>query len=74
MTKRRVFISVPMDNRLDERRRQLVQAVLQLISEAGFEPQRFLYTGLPASMGWNFQTVDEVMLAVCGGCDFCPPS
>jgi hypothetical protein len=46
MIKRRVFISVPMDNRLDERRRQLVQAVLQLISEAGFEPQRFLSRGL----------------------------
>src|SRR5262249_10972354 len=45
--------------RLDQGRQQVVQAVLQLISEAGFEPQRFLYSGLPALMGWGFQTVDE---------------
>jgi len=62
-----------MDNRLDERRRQLVEAVLQLISEAGFEPQRFLYTGLPASMGWNFQTVDEVMRRCVGAVIFALP-
>jgi Predicted nucleotide-binding protein containing TIR-like domain len=73
MTKRRVFISVPMDGRLNERQRQVVQAVLQLISEAGFEPQRFLYTGLPASMGWNFQTVDEVMRRCVGTVIFALP-
>ena len=70
MLKRRVFISVPMDNHLDQGQRQVVQAVLQLISDAGFEPQRFLYSGLPASMGWNFQTVDEVMRRCVGAVIF----
>lgn len=66
MIKRRVFVSVPMDHHLDQRRREVVHAVLQMISDAGFEPQRFLYSGLPASMGWNFQTVDEVMRRCVG--------
>lgn len=73
MIKRRVFISVPMDNHLDQDRRQVVHAVLQLISDAGFEPQRFLYSGLPASMGWNFQTVDEVMRRCVGAVIFALP-
>lgn len=67
MVKRRVFISVPADNHLKPHQREVVNAVLQSISGAGFEPQRFLYSGLPASMGWNFQTVDEVMRRCVGG-------
>jgi len=70
MIKRRVFISVPMDQHLDEHQLKVVHAVLQLISEAGFEPQRFLYSGLPASMGWNFQTVEEVMRRCVGAVIF----
>lgn len=73
MIKRRVFVSVPMDNHLDDGRRAVVQAVLKLISDAGFEPQRFLYSGLPASMGWNFQTVDEVMRRCVGAVIFALP-
>jgi hypothetical protein len=70
MIRRRVFISVSKDHHLDEGRRQIVHSVLQLIEEAGFEPQRFLYSGLPASMGWNFQTVDEVMRRCMGAVVF----
>jgi hypothetical protein len=73
MIKRRVFISVPMDQHLDEGRRQVVRAVLQLISDAGFESQRFLYSGLPASIGWNFQTVDEVIRRCVGAVIFALP-
>jgi len=62
-----------MDNHLDEGRREVVHAVLRLISNAGFEPQRFLYSGLPASMGWNFQTVDEVMRRCVGAVIFALP-
>jgi predicted nucleotide-binding protein len=62
-----------MDSHLDQGRRQVVQAVLQLISDAGFEPQRFLYSGLPASMGWSFQTVDEVMRRCVGAVIFALP-
>ena len=73
MIKRRVFISVPCDNHLDEGRRQVVRAVLQRISDAGFEPQRFYYSGLPAAMGWNFQTVDKVMRRCVGAVIFALP-
>jgi hypothetical protein len=73
MVKRRIFISVPADNNLDPERREFVHAVLRLISDAGFEPQRFLYSGLPASMGWNFQTVDEVMRRCVGAVIFAFP-
>src|SRR5262249_32773612 len=73
MFSRRVFISVPADNYLGEKRSSLVNAILQSISKAGFEPQRFLYSGLPASMGWNFQTVDEVMRRCVGAVIFAFP-
>jgi predicted nucleotide-binding protein len=56
-----------MEVRLDERRNRIVEAVLASVRDAGFEPQRFLSEGLPASMGWNFQTLDEVMRR-CVGC------
>src|SRR5262245_13801003 len=73
MVSRRVFISVPADNYLGQKRSNLVNAILQSISKAGFEPQRFLYSGLPASMGWNFQTVDEVMRRCVGAVIFAFP-
>lgn len=73
MIKRRVFVSVPADNHLQAGQREVVGSVLQLISNAGFEPQRFLYSGLPASMGWNFQTVDEVMRRCVGAVIFAFP-
>jgi hypothetical protein len=62
-----------MDHHLDQNQRQVVQAVLQLISDAGFEPQRFLYSGLPASLGWNFQTLEEVMRRCVGAVIFALP-
>lgn len=73
MIKRRVFISVPSDSHLNEKRRNFVYSILELIREAGFEPQRFLYDGLPASMGWNYQTVDEVMRRCVGAVIFAFP-
>src|SRR5258707_7956043 len=66
MVKRRVFVSVPADNHLSEKQRKIVAAVYHLIQDAGFEPQRFFSSGLPASMGWNFQTVDEVVRRCVG--------
>jgi len=66
MVKRRVFVSVPAENHLDDKQRNIVAAVYQLIQGAGFEPQRFFVSGLPASMGWNFQTVDEVVRRCVG--------
>jgi hypothetical protein len=67
MVKRRVFVSVPADNHLNENQREIVASVYRLIQDAGLEPQRFFVSGLPASMGWNFQTVDEVVRR-CVGC------
>ena len=66
MVKRRVFVSVPADYHLNENQRKIVTAVYQLIQDAGYEPQRFFVSGLPASMGWNFQTVDEVLRRCVG--------
>jgi len=62
-----------MDSHLDKAAREVVHAVLQLIADAGFEPQRFLFSGLPVSMGWNFQTVDEVMRRCVGAVIFALP-
>ena len=73
MVKHRIFVSVPMDTHLDERHNRIVEAVLKLVREAGFEPQRFLHEGLPASMGWNFQTLDEVMRRCVGAIVFASP-
>ena len=73
MVKRRVFISVPMNNHLSPKERAIVDTVINSISTAGFEPQRFLYSGLPASMGWNFQAVDKVMRRCIGAVIFALP-
>lgn len=73
MIKRRVFISVPMDKSLDKSRKAIVDAVLKLISDEGYEPQRFLISGMPADMGWNFQTVEEVMRRCVGAVIFAFP-
>lgn len=61
MVKRRIFVSVPVDDHLDERRKKLKAAVLKRVAQMGFEPQQFLVSGIPAGMGWNFASVDEVM-------------
>jgi hypothetical protein len=66
MVKRRVFVSVPAENHLDEKQRKIVAALYEQIHAAGFEPQRFFVSGIAASMGWNFQTVDEVIRRCVG--------
>lgn len=66
MIKRRVYLSVPLDHNLGENERALVAAIVKLIADAGLETQRFMISGLPASMGWNWDTVDEVMRRCVG--------
>ena len=66
MVKRRVFVSVPVDSHLDDDQRKLVVSIIRLIGDNGFEAQRFMISGLPASMGWNFKTVEEVMKRCVG--------
>ncbi|MBA4159676.1 MAG: nucleotide-binding protein [Gemmatimonadetes bacterium] len=61
MTKGRIFVSVPIDDHLDDRRRGLKSAILRLVEQRGYEPQQFLVSGIPAGMSWNFEAVDSVM-------------
>jgi hypothetical protein len=64
--KRRVFVSVAVDDHLDERQRELKDKILGKIVAVGYEPQIFLYSGMPAGMAWNFSAVTEVM-RLCHG-------
>lgn len=59
--KRRIFVSVPLDDHLDARQRNLKEKILQKVVAIGYEPQIFFHSGIPAGMGWNFSNVDEVM-------------
>lgn len=60
-SKRRVFVSTPVDDHLDERQRELKTKILERVSSLGYEPQIFLYSGMPAGMAWNFSAATEVM-------------
>jgi hypothetical protein len=73
MFKRRVYVSSPVDEHLDERRRRLKAAILQRISQVGFEPQQFLISGIPAGTSWNFTTADEVIRRCHGAVVFAFP-
>jgi len=70
-TKRRVFISVPDDRHLDERRQQVKRAVIsavasQNLSPVGFEPEQFGTGELVNSEDW---TVDKAskLISHCDG-------
>ncbi len=66
MIKRRIFVSVPSNDRLDSRRQALRAAIVKLIEERGYEAQQFLVSGMPAGMAWNFSAVDGVMRRCLG--------
>jgi hypothetical protein len=60
-SKRRVFVSVPIDDHLNAKQLDLKQKVLTKVESIGYEPQIFLYRGMAAGMAWNFSAVNEVM-------------
>jgi hypothetical protein len=59
--KRRVFVSVPQDEFLDERQKNLKTSILKRIASAGFEPEIFFASGMAAGMTWTFDKVEEVI-------------
>jgi len=52
--KRRVFVSVPIDDHLNPKQLDLKQKLLNKVESIGYEPQIFLYRGMPAGMARNF--------------------
>jgi hypothetical protein len=59
--RRRVFVSVPVDDHLTPQKRDLKAQILKRVRALGFEPQIFLFSGMPAGMAWSFAAVNEVM-------------
>jgi len=60
-TKRRIFVSAPIDEHLDDRQRDLKNQILSKVSALGYEPQIFFFEGMAAGMAWNFSAAHEVM-------------
>ncbi|MBI5035237.1 MAG: nucleotide-binding protein [Chloroflexi bacterium] len=57
----RIFVSTPNDSVLDVTQFQIKTQVLKLIKRAGFEPQEFSVSGLPAQLMWNYENVNQVL-------------
>ena len=57
----RIYISSPMDKSLDSNQVAIKHAILQILENAGLEPQEFLVSGDPFSMSWGFEAADQVM-------------
>jgi Predicted nucleotide-binding protein containing TIR-like domain len=58
---KRVFISVPRDNNLDEGQRVLKGAILNLLVERQIEPQEFHVSGLARRKPYTFDAVRDIM-------------
>ncbi len=66
---RRVFVSAPRDEWLDERRQGIKRRIIDSIRGVGYEPQYFDVPGpggLVAGKVWNFDSVDAVMRRCVG--------
>ncbi len=59
--RRRVFVSVPVDDHLDQRQLALKESILKRVEATGYEPQNFFFSGMAAGMAWNFSSASEVM-------------
>jgi len=58
---KRVFISVPRDNHLDDRQKALKSAILELLQDKEFEPQEFQVSGLPRRKPYTLDAVRDIM-------------
>jgi hypothetical protein len=58
---KRVYVSVPRDNNLDERQRKLKHAILDKLTRDGLEPQEFQVSGLPLRVPYTFEAVRDIM-------------
>src|SRR4051794_5902195 len=67
---RRIFISSPADRYLDKRRRTVKSAIMDIITNLGYEVQAFgtedFGRGLANRQNWNASTVDDVMRRCVG--------
>jgi len=63
---RRVYVSVPRDDNLDERQRILKNSILEKLELNGIEPQEFQVSGLPLRYPYTSDAVREIM-ARCHG-------
>lgn len=63
---KRVFVSVPRDQHLDESQRVLKHAILDKLRSKGLEPQEFHVSGLPLRSPYTFDAVRDIM-ARCHG-------
>lgn len=64
--KKRIYVSVANDKRLDERRRRLKAAILAKLRQSGCEPQEFMESGIPENLSWSFENVELVMRKCVG--------
>ena len=67
---RRIFVSSPRDEHLDDRRNELKWAIVKEIEALGYEPQVFGSSkggdGLPSGRAWSAKEADEVMQRCIG--------
>lgn len=59
--KRRIYVSTPLDEHLHKDQLAIKQAIYASLENEEFEPQEFLYRGLPAGTSWSFQESRKVM-------------
>lgn len=67
---RRVYVSMPADDRIDDRQNRVKWAIVDLVRNLGYEVQIFTGpfggTGLAAGRGWSPDRVDAVMRRCIG--------
>jgi len=67
---RRIFVSSPRDEHLDDRRNELKWTIIKEIEALGYEPQVFGSSkggdGLPSGRAWSAKEADEVMQRCIG--------
>lgn len=61
MPKPRVYVHSPLDRHLSPSRIAMKQFLLDEVIAAGFEPQEFNVSGLPAGINWTFETSAHLM-------------
>ncbi|MFC2141042.1 TIR domain-containing protein [Acidobacteriota bacterium] len=64
--KKRIYVSVPRDNNLDDRQRALKHAIKKKLRSNELEPQEFHVEGLPLRTAYTFDAVGDIM-ARCHG-------
>jgi hypothetical protein len=64
--KKRIYVSVPRDNNLDDRQKALKHAIKEKLRSNGLEPQEFQVEGLPRRTPYTFDAVGDIM-ARCHG-------